>query len=64
MDEIEDLKRAFGPMAKDYKDSQLRRLSLELDLMAEFLFDLYLLKANQQKTKKSDFDMPQSEPVV
>jgi hypothetical protein len=59
MDEIEELKRALGPHAKDYDNTQLRSLSRELDFAAEFLLDLYLFrKAKARKERQLRFDTP------
>jgi hypothetical protein len=44
MDEIKELKQDLGPAAIEFNSSQLRQLSNELDLMAEFLLDLYVLR--------------------
>lgn len=57
MDEIEELKCALGPSGKDYNDAQLRHLSREMDLVAEFLLDLYeLRRSRERKTQNSGFD--------
>jgi hypothetical protein len=65
MDEIEVLKHTLGSSAKEYNDTQLRLLSRELDLMADFLLDLYLCKRNgKQETKLSNFDNSDAKPVA
>jgi hypothetical protein len=65
MDEIEELKHALGPVAKDYNDTQLRQLSRELDLMAEFLLDLSALRrSGQLRVETADFDTSAAEPVT
>jgi hypothetical protein len=65
MDEIEELRRSLGPAAKDYNDTQLRLLSRELDLMAEFLLDLYFFtRSGERKPKISGFDSQASKPLA
>jgi len=65
MDEIEELKRSLGPAARNYNDSQLRHLSREIDLMAEFLLDLHMLRrSGEQRAKTTGFDTHASEPVA
>lgn len=65
MDEIEELKRALGLGAKDYNDNQLRLLSHELDLMAEFLLDLYLFRRpRHDKSQTPGFDSQAPEPLA
>jgi len=65
MDEIEELKRALGPAAKDYNDTQLRQVSRELDLMARFLLDLYVFRrSTQARIETAGFDTSGSEPVA
>lgn len=65
MDEIEELKRDLGPAANDYNDTQLRQLSRELDLMAEFLLDLYVFKHSERPSAKAGaFDTSASRPVA
>jgi hypothetical protein len=49
MDEVEELKRALGPVANEYNDAQLQHLSREMDLMAEFLLDLYMRRGSGQR---------------
>ena len=65
MNEIEDLRRSLGPAATGYNDAQLRQLSREIDLIAEFLLDLYAIRhPRQRKAKPRDFDIPDSEPLA
>jgi len=58
MDEIEELRRDLGLAAIEYNDAQLRQLSHELDLMAEFLLDLYVLRhsGSHKATSAPTFD--------
>jgi len=57
MDDIETLRRALGPAAGEYNEVQLRQLSRELDVMAEFLLDLYVFRQSEKrKTKGRTFD--------
>jgi len=63
MDDIEELKRDLGPLAKNYNDAQLRQLSREMDLMAEFLLDLHaVMRSGGRKDKTTTFDTPRSKP--
>jgi hypothetical protein len=65
MDEIEELRRALGPVAKDYNDTQLRQLSRELNLAAEFLLDLYVARrSGKTSVETAGFDTSGSEPVA
>ena len=64
MDEIDELKRALGASAKIYDDAQLRHLSREIDLMAEFLLDLYRVKrSGTRKVTAFLFDTDGSAPI-
>jgi hypothetical protein len=58
MDEIEELKQDLGPAAIEFNNSQLRQLSNELDLMAEFLLDLYVIRhsGNRKSGGEQVFD--------
>lgn len=58
MDEIEELKVSLGPLANEYNDTQLRHLSRELDLAAEFLLDLYLWRYSERGSSKFDVLTP------
>lgn len=64
MDEIEELKRALGPLAKNYNDTQLRALSRELDFAAEFLLDLYVFRRSESRKSKAEFDTSDSAPIA
>ena len=55
MDDIERLKRALGSAAERYNDTQLRQLSRELDLAAEFVLDLY---AHEDREKSQTRSVP------
>lgn len=65
MDEIEELKKSLGAAAKDYNDTQIRLLSRELDLMAEFLLDLYIYRIPKRRSVNSPaFDIFAAECVA
>lgn len=63
MDEIEELRRDLGAAAADYNETQLKHLSHELDLMADFLLDLYVLRKSSKQRAKSTFDTSDSRSV-
>jgi hypothetical protein len=52
MDDIGELRRIIGSTDKEYNNVQLRLLSRELDLTADFLLDLYAYE--EQGIKMSD----------
>jgi hypothetical protein len=56
MDDIEELRHALEPAAPPYNEIQLRKLAFDLDLMAEFLLDLYA-----HETLGSDSRLPLDE---
>jgi hypothetical protein len=64
MDEIEEFKNFFGPLANGYNEAELRQLRYEMHAMAELLLDIYLDKRRSDKPKKSTsahFDTPEKE---
>jgi hypothetical protein len=63
MNEIDDLRRELGDAGRNYSDAELRQLSREMDLMAEFLLDLHILRHSKGR-KTSDFDADCSELVT
>lgn len=64
MDEIEELKRAIGPAAQSYSDTQLQRLSREIDLMADFLLDLYTHKRSGEPEGNARCRLTEPHPSV
>lgn len=49
MNDIEELRRALGPLAQQYTEPQLQQLSRELELASEFLLELYIHKQPERR---------------
>jgi hypothetical protein len=64
MHDTEELKRALGPAAHHYNETQLQHLSRELDLAAEFLLDLYAHTRARQPEKNGRADLTESSRVI
>lgn len=63
MNEIQELRDALGPIAEIYNETQLRQLSREIDLMAEFLLDLYVSTHSQKPRRETTrFDGNRADP--
>jgi hypothetical protein len=48
-DEIEEFRKSLGPIGSRYSRGQLAALLREMDILAEFLLDLYLYKRKDTK---------------
>jgi len=60
MDDMEELKSLLGSAAQDYNETQLRYLSGELDLAAEFLLDLYAYRRSAQPRKPASLHLTEA----
>lgn len=52
MEDIEQFKELFGPLALSYNEAQLRQLQSEMYAMAELLLDLYTAKRKGESRKR------------
>lgn len=64
MDEIEELKRALELTGQTPSESQLRQLSRELDMAAEFLLDLYAHERSRRPSKRETPGLTESRPAI